>query len=317
MKKIILSALMLAGTLTFAQDGKLTVSGSVDAYGTLNSEGGASTGILSDVGANGFGLGMANTVFSYEAGKAGAVADLAFGPRANAANVYANGSDAGAINQLYAYYNASEKVTLTLGQFNTFYGYEVISPASNFNYSVSHLFNAGPFSHTGAKVDYAASEDWSFMLAVTNPHTLLAGTNNSSKIQLGGQVGFKGQFLNLIYGSVDGSTSDEFLIDVTGGFDVTEKFYIGYNAAYQEGVYGGAALYLQGQVNETLSIGLRPEYIDTTSVDGTGLFAATLTANKTITNNLKGIVEVRYDQEELSANGKDDVALTVAAVYSF
>lgn len=36
MKKLLLSALMLAGTLTFAQDGKLTISGTVDVYGGAN-----------------------------------------------------------------------------------------------------------------------------------------------------------------------------------------------------------------------------------------------------------------------------------------
>ncbi len=317
MKKIILSAMMLTGMLTFAQDGKLTLSGSVDTYGTFNSESGGSTGILSDVPASGFGIGMANTVFSYAQGKSGFVADLSFGPRANAANVYRNGSVAGAINQLYAYYNITEKLTVTAGQFNTFYGYEVISPVSNFNYSVSHLFNAGPFSHTGGKLDYAASEDLSFMVAVTNPHTIDLGTNSTNKVQFGGQVGYKGQFLNVIYGSVDGTTDDEILIDFTGGFDITESFYLGINAAYQDDVYGGAALYLEAAVNEKFSLGLRPEYFDDTSVDGSGLFAATLTGNYSLTENLKTIAEVRYDEEDLSLSGDNDVALTIAAVYSF
>ena len=49
------------------------------------------------------------------------------------------------------------RLTVTLGQFNTFYGYEVISPAANFNYTVSYLFNAGPFSHTGIQMDYAVN----------------------------------------------------------------------------------------------------------------------------------------------------------------
>ena len=66
--------------------------------------------------------------------KSGVVADLAFGPKADDANL------AGAINQLYAYYNISDKITVTAGQFNTFLGYEVISPAANFNYTVSYLY---------------------------------------------------------------------------------------------------------------------------------------------------------------------------------
>jgi hypothetical protein len=145
MKKIIFTLLVASSFILNAQEedkGTFTLSGSVDTYysSNLSKNSLGTIGVLSDVPANGFGLGMVNTVFSYEKGKTGVVADLAYGPRANAANAYT-----GAINQLYAYYNFSEKITFTLGQFNTFLGYEVISPSVNFNYSVSYLFNAGPF----------------------------------------------------------------------------------------------------------------------------------------------------------------------------
>ena len=46
-------------------------------------------------------------------------------------------------------------MTVTLGNFNTFLGYEVISPAANFNYSTSYMFSYGPFSHTGMKLDFS------------------------------------------------------------------------------------------------------------------------------------------------------------------
>ena len=142
-----MTGLMMAATAisALAQDGKLSVSGVIDTYGTTQfTEIVGTPGLLiAEPGdAAAFGLGAANTIFSYEDGKAGMVSDLSFGPRAEDANL------AGAINQLYAYYNLSESVTVTAGQFNTFLGYEVINPSSNFNYTVSYLFNAGPFSHT-------------------------------------------------------------------------------------------------------------------------------------------------------------------------
>ncbi len=160
MKKLSLAILLFVSTITFAQESSFSVSGSIDTYYTTNLTTSAlgTTGVLSNVPANGFGLGMANTVFAYENGKAGAVADLSYGPRAIGAN-----TEDGIVNQLYAYYSVNDKVTVTLGKFNTFLGYEVISPSANFNYTVSYLFNAGPFSHTGIKVDYAASEDLSFL----------------------------------------------------------------------------------------------------------------------------------------------------------
>jgi len=328
MKKIILTLLLASSLVITGQEkeekGTFKLSGTVDVYhsSNLSKESLGSIGVLSDVPANGFGLGMVNTVFSYEKGKAGVVADLAYGPRANAANAYT-----GAINQLYAYYKASEKVTFTLGQFNTFLGYEVISPAGNFNYSVSYLFNAGPFSHTGLKMDYAATEDLSFMFAVTNPHAITAGANPTNDYQLGFQTGYKGQFLNLVYGAVDASgINDVLFLDYTGGFDVSDSFFLGINAAYSnskkaDAGYQGVALYLQNTFSDTFSLGLRPEFFTTTSGAGDASQSAyTLTANKSLTSSLNFIAELRYDTSKdiTFFPGKDNVTgATLAAVYSF
>ena len=335
-----LSLVLLSSFYMYSQEkeekGTFTLSGSVDTYYSTNlstSEVGT-VGTLSDVPANGFGLGMANTVFSYEKGKTGVVADLAFGPRANAANAYD-----GAINQLYAYYNASDKVTFTLGQFNTFYGYEVISPSGNFNYSVSYLFNAGPFSHTGLKLDYAASEDLSFMLAVTNPHGLTAGSNldvsldvngnviSNDYYQLGFQTGYKGQYFNLAYGADGFGFSDVLYLDYTGGFDLSDSFFFGINAAYSnseeaDAGYQGFALYLQNEFSDTFALGLRPEFFTLTSGAGNqSISAFTLTGNTTLSDSLKLITELRYDtsgDDIIFVGGKENVSgLTIAAVYSF
>ena len=327
MEKIIFTALLAVSFIATAQEeekGTFTLSGTVDTYYSTNLSTSAigTTGVLTDVPANGFGLGMANTIFSYEKGKTGVVADLAFGPRANAANAYT-----GAINQLYAYYNASEKVTFTLGQFNTFYGYEVISPAGNFNYSVSYLFNAGPFSHTGLKIDYAASEDLSFMVAVTNPHGVIAGANSDSdNYQLGFQTGYKGQFFNLAYGADGFGDTDVLYLDYTGGFDISDSLYLGINAAYAnsedaDAGYQGVALYLQNTFSDTFSLGLRPEFFTTTSGSGDeSISAFTLSGNTSLSDSLKLITELRYDTSDdvTFIGGEEKVTgLTIAAVYSF
>ena len=326
MKKIIITLFVATSFLTIAQEkeekGTFTLSGSVDTYfsSNLSSSDIGSVGVLSDVGANGFGLGMANTVFTYEKGKGGVVADLAFGPRANAANAYT-----GAINQLYAYYQATDKLKFTIGQFNTFFGYEVISPSGNFNYSVSYLFNAGPFSHTGFKLDYAASEDLSFMVALTNPHGVVAGANDTNDYQLGFQTGYKGQFFNLAYGADGFGFTDVLYLDYTGGFDVTDSFFLGINAAYAnssdaDSGYQGIALYLQQTLSETFSLGLRPEFYTTTSGAGDASQTAfTLTGNTNLTDSLKLVTEVRYDtSDDITFFGEKDITgLTVAAVYSF
>jgi len=328
MKKIIITLLLVNSLLLVGQEKKIErnfrLTGSIDTYYTTNlstSEIGTN-GILSDVTANGFGLGMANTIFSYEKEKTGFVGDLAFGPRANAANAYS-----GAINQLYVYYHVSEALKFTLGQFNTFYGYEVISPTGNFNYSVSHLFNAGPFSHTGLKIDYRASEDLSFMLAITNPHGIISGSNSTSDTyQLGLQTGYKGQFLNLAYGADGFGFTDVLYLDYTGGFDITTTISLGINAAYAhskdaDSGYRGMALYVQKEFTKTFSLGLRPELFTTTSSGAdTRISAFTLTGNSRLSENLNLLTELRYDNSNaiLFAGGKDTITgLTMAVVYHF
>ena len=326
MKKIVLSALLLATTVAFAQESKVSVSGTVDMYGTANFVDGAGTpGILiaNPANANGFGLGSINTVFAYEGEKSGFVADLAFGPKADDANL------AGAINQLYAYYNVSDKTTITAGQFNTFLGYEVISPAANFNYTVSYLFNAGPFSHTGVKLDYAASEDLSYMLAVTNSHAISSADGNvGGEMQFGAQVGYKGQYLNFIYGGVDGSgITDNMFVDYTGGFDLSDSLFLGINAAYShsedaDAGYQGAALYLENTFSDSFALGLRPEFFQMNGASDATVTALTLAASSSLTDNLKVITELRMDSSEdgmiEAFAGEESVsALTIAAVYSF
>ena len=326
MKKIVLSALLLATAVAFAQESKVSVSGTVDMYGTANFVDGAGTpGILiaNPANANGFGLGSINTVFAYEGEKSGFVADLAFGPKADDANL------AGAINQLYAYYNVSDKTTITAGQFNTFLGYEVISPAANFNYTVSYLFNAGPFSHTGVKLDYAASEDLSYMLAVTNSHAISSADGNvGGEMQFGAQVGYKGQYLNFIYGGVDGSgITDNMFVDYTGGFDLSDSLFLGINAAYSysedaDAGYQGAALYLENTFSDSFALGLRPEFFQMNGASDATVTALTLAASSSLTDNLKVITELRMDSSEdgmiEAFAGEESVsALTIAAVYSF
>ncbi|MDO6736936.1 outer membrane beta-barrel protein [Wenyingzhuangia sp. 2_MG-2023] len=338
MKKIILSAIMLTGMLTFAQESKLNISGTVDVYAktNLNADHGV-TPTSSFANQSGFALGMANLIASYDGAKSGVVADLVFGPRGNDAVFGSTVGSTPIVNQLYVYYNVTESTTLTLGNFNTFLGYEVISPAANFNYSTSYLFSYGPFSHTGIKLDYAATEDLSFMLAAMN------GTDNTDynitgNVVLGGQIGFKGQYLNLIYGN--SGAGDQFQIDYTGGFDLSDAFYVGINASYNttdagedDPTYYGAALYLQYAVSDTFSLGLRPEYFyeengfgaineDATDMEG-DIFALTLTGNIKLDDSLTLIPEIRMDSASEASFAKDGVdeksmsSILVAAVYSF
>ena len=325
MKKIILSAIIFVGAMTLnAQDDapKLSISGTVDAYYQTYLS--ASDDVSGSFGTSfadeaGFALGMANLVLSYEGEKTGVVADLVYGPRGDSA---AGGYN---LNQLYAYWNVSETTTLTAGRFNTYLGYEVISPAGNFNYSTSYLFSSGPFSHVGLKADFALSEDFSLMLAIMNP----TDTNNNATgdYGFGAQLGFSGQYLNLYY---DNDSVLGFEIDYTGGFDLSDSFFLGFNGAYQvsdDAGFYGAALYPQLTTSDSFSIGLRGELFGLHAEDVDDLpsvFATTLTGSYTV-ENLTIKPEVRLDswsddEPYVDSDGvasKSLAAFTVAAIYSF
>ena len=246
---------------------KFTVEGSVDVYFRQNISGPNGEDAIapntSFANRNGFALGMANVIGSFESenGKVGAVADLVFGPRGEEA-VFLSGSSSNIVNQLYVYWNVSEKVKLTLGNFNTFLGYEVISPTANFNYSTSYMFSYGPFSHTGIKADFTLSEDFSAMLAVLN-QTDATEFNFDNDYTLGAQLGYKSTYLNFLYGKQGGSSESTFQVDLTTGYDLSDDFFLGLNATYNDtdgASFYGVALYPQFKTSDAFTLGLRGEY---------------------------------------------------------
>ncbi len=312
---------------------KLSVSGSVDVYYRTNLSSTDKSAIDTDGNVTkaasapgtsfaeetGFALGMANVILSYEGEKVGAVADVVFGPRGDAAVGGYN------LNQLFMYWNVSEKTKLTMGRFNTYLGYEVIAPAANFNYSTSYLFSNGPFSHVGLKADFALSDDFSLMLAVMNVTDV--NNNLTGTYSAGAQLGFSGQYLNFYY---DGGETLGFEVDYTGGFDLSDTFFLGINAAYADNDgngFAGAALYPQITTSENFSLGLRGEYFTTHSDGGTddpSVFAATLTGSYTIENFILK-PEIRLDSwsNDTPYFDNDGVAtkslsnFLIAAIYSF
>lgn len=308
----------------------LSFSGSIDSYfRTAFADGGLATTDPGTAFANqtGFAFGMGNLIASYEKSKTGAVLDLVVGPRGAGATFNSDIVN-GIVNQAYVYWNVSEKVTLTMGRFNTFLGYEVIAPQANFNYSTSYLFSSGPFSHMGLKADFALSDDFSLMLAVMNPWD----TNDitaTSEYSFGAQLGFKGQYLNFYYDSGEnGGLGTE--IDFTGGFDISDAFFLGINAAYNvnsfaESGFMGVALYPQFSTSESFTLGLRAEYFQLTNGSdfiGDAVAAFTLTGSYSIDNfilkpefRLDSLKEGFLDSEGASSDGLSTFAL--AAIYSF
>ena len=168
--------------------GAFAFSGYLDSYYMANfnkpasrSNMGGSNARVFDQRSGQFSLGLVQTKVAYTNAKSEAVVDLTFGPNANLGN-YGNAlfSTALAIKQAYFTYKFTDKFSMTAGQFGTNIGYEVIDAPANFNYSLSNLFNNGPFYHAGLKATYAFSDKASLMVGVVNNVDGL-GDNNRKK----------------------------------------------------------------------------------------------------------------------------------------
>lgn len=337
MKNTILSLLFSILSISlFSQiqiDTNFTISGSVDVYyrSNLNStndptSGGTIAPATSFANLPGFSLGMFNLISSYEGARVGFVADIVFGPR-GAEAVFGSPAALNIVNQLYGYWNITDKIKATIGNFNTFLGYEVISPTANFNYSTSYMFSYGPFSHSGLKIDFDLGSGFSGMLGVFNP-TDGTDFNPSGEYVAGAQLGYSdnigGAWINLIM------SEGFYQVDLTTGWQVTDKFYTGLNATTAQNNFGGAALYFQYAATDAFALGLRSEYFVDNGIDIIGMdesvIDVTLSAQYKV-GNMTLIPEFRLDSYSKEDNvifdgvngesGNQLLSFILAAVYSF
>jgi len=355
MKKSLFIVFSLAlGFKAQAQDstksnvGTFSFSGYLDSYyfANLNNPasrsnlGAAGTARAFDQRAGQFSLGLVQTKINYVNDKSEAVVDLTFGPNSDLGN-YGNvvgplgeGTTSLAIKQAYFNYKATDKLTFTAGQFGTHIGYEVIDAPINYNYSLSNLFNNGPFYHIGLKANYAFSDKVALMAGVVNNVDNLNDNNRSkgiiSQLFVSPAKGWN-VYVNWI-GSNEANpkldakeASGNFynLLDLTTTYQVTDKFFVGLNAAYgtQKGSFqgadpgsdsalvtrewGGVAFYSNYAISDKFGLGIRLETFDNTggsrgllnaNGEGTTVNSFTLTSNITLANgHLLLKPEVRLD----------------------
>lgn len=275
--------------------GTLSFSGYIDSYFSANfnkplsmsNVGQSGTSRVFDTRSGQLSLGLVQAMMTYTTDRSEAVVDLAFGPNADMAN-YGNAlfNTALAIKQAYFSYNFTDKFSMTVGQFGTHIGYEVIDAPVNFNYSLSNLFNNGPFYHAGVKATYAFSDKVSLMAGIVNNVDGL-GDNNRKKGVIGqlfiAPVEEWSIYLNAIHSNeadpmADGSTPKAFyqVFDLATSYQVTDNFLLGLNAAIgtQKGdmqggggpseakSWGGTAVYANLKLSELFSLGGRYEYFD-------------------------------------------------------
>ena len=368
MKKtlITLFSLFLA-VPAFTQDkeedkGKLTFSGYIDSYYVLNFNnptdrsnlGASGTARAFDQKSGQFSLGLVQTKLGYAYKNTDVVVDLTFGPNAdlgqygNVIGPLGRGTTALAIKQAYFNWKPTDKLTLTAGQFGTHIGYEVIDAPLNYHYSLSNLFNNGPFYHIGVKAQYAFSDKFSLMGGLVNNVDNLNDNNGKSGLiaqafvspVAGWNVYVNGITSNEASPDASGKTPDAYyaLLDLTTTYQITDKFLLGLNAAtgaqkgdYQGGggpstkkTWGGFAIYPKYDFSSTFSLGARFESFDNKSgvrglrlADGTGVKVTSFTVTPTFTvadGHLLLKPELRIDSYDknffVDGDGKDQKSQT-------
>lgn len=352
MKKLALLfiGLVIGALRVDAQDEEksgLQISGSIDTYwkydfsGYKNSDGTSNIGTSFADEQNSISIGMIDVALSQTVGKASFVGEIAFGPRSfKSIPLFQPDGDFDdiyvGIQNLYASYQFTDVLSMTAGYMGTFVGYEVISPAANFNYSTSYLFSFGPFQNSGIKADFAISDRFAFMVGLFNDWNVYQDFNGVS--DFGAQLYFKPVdgwdiYINFVSGNPSGT-----IIDLTTGWQITDGFYLGLNAAdysangEDAGGYSGVALYPQLSLLDAVSLGLRYEYFKLkefieggNAINAQNLNAFTLTANLkagplTVIPEFRidgGSDEFFYKNSEGTEMAKNASQFLIAVVYAF
>lgn len=295
-----------------ATPGKFTFSGYMDTYyfaNFNNPQDRLNTGVFGaarafDQRAGQFQLGLVQAKAAYTSDKVDAVFDMAFGNNADLGN-YGNSlslntgaatSTALAIKQAYITLKASPRLSFTAGQFGTHIGYEVIDAPVNYNYSLSNLFNNGPFYHLGLKAQYALSDRAYLMVGLVN-NIDRSFDNNRAKgfiaqlffapvsgwnVYLNTAISNEANVRTVNGNAGKDSTGTYAIFDLTTTYQISPKFFLGVNAAIgsQTGGYqqfnpyftgtsvgtstgwGGVALYGNYAVSDKFGFGARYEVFD-------------------------------------------------------
>ena len=339
---IIAVAMGISSSVAAQEDEGLVIGGSVDTYYTYDFSGSQNIGnsFAGGVGgSNAVSLGMIDLTMSHSVGKASFFGEVSFGGR----STESIGSLVG-IQNLYMTYAFSESFSMTAGYMGTFVGYEVIAPTGNFNYSTSYLFTNGPFQNAGIKANYNFSDKLDVMVGLFNDWNVYGAEGDTDGVSdLGIQVYFApvdgwDVYLNTVISGQSETASngtDGTIFDITTGYQITENFYLGLNAAdrtYADsdlGGYSGVAIYPQLALGDIFNLGFRLESYKTKEVkavtDSYSILSNTLTG-KFALDQMTFLAEFRLDSDSDEVGGFVDAdgatassasQISLAAVYSF
>ena len=265
----------------------------------------------------------------------GALVNLTAGQDAEVIKSYPNtGGSNFDVTQAFVQY-ATGPLTVIGGKFVTLAGAEVINPTTDSNFSRSILFGyAIPFTHTGLRATYAASEQASLTLGLNNGWDQVSDANKDKTVEvaltltpikaftfvLDGYVGKEP--LGIVNNVPSAAQGQRYLIDAVATWNATDKFTVMANydhAQQKDDTFGavrnryrwdGAAIYFNYQFTDQLSASLRGEYFDDRDGYRTGVVApvsgggqkwkeGTLTVAYAPTKHFVLRIEGRYDKSNL------------------
>jgi hypothetical protein len=227
------------------------------------------------------------------------------------------------ITQAYLQY-AGGPLTVIAGKFTTLHGTEVIASPGNVNISRSMLFGAVPFTHTGLRATWAASDTISVIAGVNNGWDQLTDSNRQKTVELGVTLtpikplsitvsGYSGDEISTLTGANGVRTT----ANVVASYALTDAFSIGLEyltfsqdnalAGGAKAKYDGFAGYLTYMLNPKWRAVLRAESFD----DKDGFHFLTTALATPGTKYTEGTLTLAYlpaDNFELRGELREDKA---------
>jgi len=242
----------------------------------------------------------------------------------------------------FVQYNApvGNGLLIDFGKFATHVGAEVMDGYDgwNYNFSRSFLFNFGPFTHTGIRMQYAVSDTIGVLAMVSNG--IDNQTDNNSAKGFGGQVSWTPANNIALYFNYFGTAEDQAgdtnntdelrnFYDVVADIGVCESVSLNLNFVYGsednarganlDAEWWGFSGIVRYDVNEWFSLNVRGQVFDDKDGVRTGsnsaptiqqLSAFTITPEIRVNNNMVVRAEYRHDTSDTNSFTDDDSVAT-------
>lgn len=261
-----------------------------------------------------------------DAGQAGFRIDAMAGKDARAlGDLFGGTANDIAIYQAFVSYIApvGNGLTIDVGRFSTWHGFESIESPSNLNFSRSLLYTgAQPFTHTGVRLTYPLNDQWELSGGVTQGWDTSGVEDNNNSWSFHGAVRWmpmESVYIqnSVAYGPETTVNNHDYrlLYDFVGTWQVAEDWKLGANVdwrrdenqslkvAGQDADLWGFAGYVKYNVNEAMYLALRGEYFDDSDGIAWGainnnLWEITATLGYTWTEGLTTRLEYRHDEAD-------------------